>query len=93
MGQSDPKMPATVVTDHGQPADVPLATSGIYCLLDGRVGAKGSFEARMRTLKSIANEVMLTTLTDELEQPLTQTQEHEGNASQGFALSKRSLES
>merc|ERR1719191_2303732 len=64
----------------------------ISSLLEERADAEESFEARMRTLDSNAIVDTLTQMTDEAEESLTETRKREGEAAQGFALLKQSLE-
>jgi len=96
VGQSERETLAAVVAGLGQLVEASFVTPEqrrhISSLLEERADAEESFEARMRTLDSNAIVDTLTTMTDEAEESLTETRKREGEAVQGFAMLKQSLE-
>merc|ERR1719265_2927191 len=96
VGQSERETLAAVVAGLGQLVEAsfvkPEQRRHISSLLEERADAEESFEARMRTLDSNAIVDTLTQMTDEAEESLTETRKREGEAAQGFALLKQSLE-
>merc|ERR1719408_1230329 len=96
VGQSEREALNALVAGLGQLVEAsfvkPEQRRHIQSLLEERADAEETFEARMRTLDSNAIVDTLTTMTDEAEESLTETRKREGEAAQGFALLKQSLE-
>merc|ERR1719281_462943 len=96
VGQSERDALNALVAGLGQLVEAsfvkPEQRRHIQSFLEQRADAEESFEARMRTLDSNAIVDTLTTMTDEAEESLTETRKREGEAAQGFALLKQSLE-